>query len=144
MVDTKNFGEQLKDIRNKLINIKNEAEQNPAQTLQHLIKIRLLLAPVENCDNKKLSFAALTAICELWPKSGISMTTYPTCENFIAVLENVIKTIDEELPKEEKLDSLEGKIREMQIIFPKDEEHDTLGKLFQQNARKIARLISES
>ena len=142
----KKLGERLQEVKNDLEEIVNKIKKDDYNDfLMDKIRVQSFLrswTTAQN-ENNKIRNAALDVYLELaqmeWRKA--------ICQkNFCTSIERFISIVNEELPKEEKIDRLEEKLLKAEISFPNYDfySEENIQEMIHDNARAIARLLITS
>ncbi len=142
----KKLGERLQEVKNDLEEIVNKIKKDDYNDfLMDKIRVQSFLrswTTAQN-ENNKIRNAALDIYLELaqmeWRKAICKI-------NFCTSIERFIRIVNEELPKEEKIDRLEEKLLKAEISFPNYDfySEENIQEMIHDNARAIARLLVTS
>ena len=142
----KKLGKRLQEVKNDLEKIVNRIKQDDYNDfLMDKIRVQSSLrswTTAQN-ENNKIRNAALDTYLELaqmeWRRA--------VCKrSFLTSIEGFLRIVNEELPKEERIDCLEEKLLKAEISFPNYDYHseENIQEMIHENARAIARILVES
>ena len=148
----KRLGERLQEVKRELeeILIKVKDEEYNEICVDKIRVLNLLEMLITNAQNDKIKNVAMDAhlqIAQIDPKmNSRRFFNKFVKKDFIELLEKNIKVINEEIPKENRIDCLEEKLLKAEITFPNCdyESEQQIQEMIRNNARAIARIIVTS
>lgn len=148
----KRLGERLQEVKRELeeILIKVKDEEYNEICIDKIRVLNLLEMLITNAQNDKIKNVAMDAhlqIAQIDPKmNSRRFFNKFVKKDFIELLEKNIRVINEEIPKENRIDCLEKKLLKAEITFPNCdyESEQQIQEMIRNNARAIARIIVTS
>ena len=148
----KRLGERLQEVKLELeeILIKVKDEEYNEICVDKIRVLNLLEMLITNAQNDKIKNVAMDAhlqIAQIDPMmNSRRFFNKFVKKDFIELLEKNIRVINEEIPKENRLDYLEEKLLKSEITFPNCdyESEQQIQEMIRNNARAIARIIVTS
>lgn len=148
----KRLGERLQEVKRELeeILIKVKDEEYNEICVDKIRVLNLLEMLITNAQNDKIKNVAMDAhlqIAQIDPKmNSRRFFNKFVKKDFIELLEKNIRVINEEIPKENRIDCIEKKLLKAEITFPNCdyESEQQIQEMIRNNARAIARIIVTS
>ena len=148
----KRLGERLQEVKLELeeILIKVKDEEYNEICVDKIRVLNLLEMLITNAQNDKIKNVAMDAhlqIAQIDPMMNLRRFFNKFVKkDFIELLEKNIRVINEEIPKENRIDCLEEKLLKSEITFPNCdyESEQQIQEMIRNNARAIARIIVTS
>ena len=142
----KKLGARLQDVKKDLERIINKEVGDSTEIFMDKIHVQSILEDwiTDDIENKAIRDMAIEVYLELAQIDVYKQDRkyYPK-RIFITSLKKFLQVVNEELPKEERLDNLEEKLVKAEILFPNYDYHseENIQEMIHSNARAIARLL---
>lgn len=142
----KKLGARLQDVKKDLERIINKEVGDSTEIFMDKIHVQSILEDwiTDDIENKAIRDMAIEVYLELAQIDVYKQDRkyYPK-RIFITSLKKFLQVVNEELPKEERLDNLEEKLVKAEISFPNYDYHseENIQEMIHSNARAIARLL---
>ena len=142
----KKLGARLQDVKKDLERIINKEVGDSTEIFMDKIHVQSILEDwiTDDIENKAIRDMAIEVYLELAQIDAYKQDRkyYPK-RIFITSLKKFLQVVNEELPKEERLDNLEEKLVKAEISFPNYDYHseENIQEMIHSNARAIARLL---
>ena len=146
----KKLVERLQEVKKDLEGIINRLEENDIE--DYLLDIfhvggileEWITGKIENEAIRDMALEVSNKLNKITRKEILKKNfTRRNKKIFIATIKKVLEVINEELPKEERIEDLEENLMESEISFPKYNfySEEKIQKMIYDNARAIARLL---
>ena len=145
----KKLGARLQEVKKDLERIINKEAGDSTEIFTDKIHVQSILEDwiTDDIENRTIRDTAIEVYLELAQMDLYRQDRkYFPKKIFITSLKKFLQVINEELPKEERLDNLEEKLSRAEISFSNYDYHseENIQEMIHSNARAIARLLVTS
>lgn len=147
----KKLGARLREVKNDLEGIINKLESNDSnkEYLFDIIHVKSYLGEwaTDKIENRTIRDMAIEVYLELAQIDVYRQDRKHYLKRvFLTSLKKFLRVINEELPKEERIDNLEEKLSRAEISFSNYDYHseENIQEMIHSNARAIAQLFVTS